>query len=121
MRVGGKVLCIKSFDFDFPCPKEGKVYTVSDLSDQCGCGRRIRLKELPQGSLKIDGRPCHCGFCGVTFMVTLPGGWNKVRFIDLEGEQELDIGRELADVLLTSFTIDKIRNVNWPRKKHARL
>lgn len=106
MKIGGKVLCVKNFPFDFPCPKEGVVYTVSDLTDQCGCGKRIRLKEFPEGSLKINGEPCCCGWCKVAFMVTQPGGWNKTYFIDLEGDQKLDIDSELFVLVRDTYAAD---------------
>lgn len=51
MRPGDLVLCMYTFDFIKGAhPIAGKVYTVSDLSDSCGCGTRIQLKEFPDGS-----------------------------------------------------------------------
>ena len=108
MKVGGKVLCIRSFikslSVEIPSPKEGSVYEVSDLSDDCGCGSRIRLKEFPLGSSgsMLQNTGMFCGFCKTHFTL-IRGGWNKTYFIDLEGDQSLDVDAELLELVKLNF------------------
>lgn len=89
MKPGGFVMCISNvFQAWSPDgPKKGKVYQVESLSDACGCGHRIVLRDAPSS----NNNPFDYLICNACHSATKihHGGWAKKYFIDLNGDEEV--------------------------------
>lgn len=101
MKPGGFVMCVSDvFQAWAPQgPKKGKVYQVESLSDACGCGHRITLRDAPSSNLS----PFEFMLCAHCHSATkiYHGGWTKKYFIDLNGEEDLADEKQEKDVPLT--------------------